>query len=158
MSIDSRGNLPSLLRAESIEEQALNGFPPGQRPSATALGTGPQRTAPTEKATVLRRQHERRSAAITALVHCHGRFQTVSILDISAGGLQLQGAFGVTGGDRIEIELLSGHRLTAKVAWSMGSRIGAAFSPPLAPDHPGLVALQRSAGGSPDTPADTREK
>jgi hypothetical protein len=89
-------------------------------------------------------------------VHCHGRYQTVSIMDISTGGLQLQGAFGVTLGDRIEVELLSGHRLTAKVMWSLGSRIGAEFSPALAPDHPGLVALQRSIGGPPNAPAGAR--
>jgi hypothetical protein len=136
----------------------LKGFPPGRQPNAMEIGTEPRRAEPAEKATALRRQHERRSAAIAALVHCHGRFQTVSILDISTGGLQLQGAFGVTKGDRIEVELLSGHRLTAKVAWSLGSRIGAEFSPPLAPDHPGLVALQRSVGGASDTPAGARPK
>jgi PilZ domain len=139
-----------------MEEPALNGFPQGRQLNAIETRMEPQRAAPAEKATALRRQHERRSAAITALVHCHGRFQTVSILDISAGGLQLQGAFGVTGGDRIAIELLSGHRLTAKVVWSMGSRVGAAFSPLLAADDPGLVALQRSVGGTPDAPAPTR--
>ena len=140
------------------KSQALIGFPPGRQPNATEMGTEPQPAGPTEKATALRRQHERRSAAVAALVHCHGRFHRVSILDVSTGGLQLQGAFGVTKGDRIEVELLSGYRLTAKVVWSLGSRIGAEFSPPLAPDHPGLVTLQRSVGGSPDTPTGTREK
>jgi hypothetical protein len=121
-------------------------------------GTEPQRAQPAEKATALRRQHERRSAVITALVHCHGRFQTVSILDVSTGGLQLQGAFGVAVGDQIEIELLSGHRLPAKVVWSLGSRIGAQFTPVLAVDHPGLVALQRTVGGAPAPATGAREK
>ena len=138
--------------------QALKGFPPGRQSNAMGMGTEPQRAEPAEKATALRRQHERRSAAITALVHSHGRFQTVSILDISTGGLQLQGAFGVAGGDQIEVELLSGHRLTAKVVWSLGSRIGAEFAPPLAADHPGLVALQRSVGGSSDAATGARKK
>jgi len=48
-------------------------------------------------------------------------------------------------GDHVEVELLSGHRLPAKVAWSLGSRIGAAFSPALASDHSALVVLQRAA-------------
>lgn len=138
--------------------QALNGFPPGRQPNAMEVAAEPPRAAPSEKTTALRRQYERRSAAITALVHCHGRHQTVSILDISEGGLQLQGAFGVTQGDRIEVELLSGHRLTAKVVWSLGSRVGAQFAPPIAADHPGLVALQRAVGGTTDTPASVRKK
>ena len=64
----------------------------------------PQPTGVEEKPAAVRRRHDRRSAAITALVHSHGRFQTVSILDFSMGGLQLQGAFGVAAGDVIQIE------------------------------------------------------
>jgi hypothetical protein len=97
----------------------------------------------------LRRRYERHAAAIIALVHCHGRHQTVSILDFSAGGLQLQGAFGVAQGDQIEVELLSGHRLRAKVVWSLGSRIGAQFSPVLASDNPALAVLQYAASLAP---------
>jgi PilZ domain-containing protein len=121
-------------------------------------GTEPQSAQPAEKATARRRQHERRSAVITALVHCHGRFQTVSIQDVSTGGLQLQGAFGVAVGDQIEIELLSGHRLAAKVVWSLGSRIGAQFTPVLAADNPDFVALQRSVGGVSAPTTGAREK
>lgn len=121
------------------------------------MNTEPRHAEPSVRASAIRRQHERRSAAITALVHSHRRFQTVSILDFSTGGLQLQGAFGVTGGDQIEIELLSGHRLAAKVVWSLGSRIGAQFTPALPPDHPGLLALQCSAAGASDSAAATRE-
>jgi hypothetical protein len=77
-----------------------------------------------------------------------GRFQTVSILDFSTGDLQLQGAFGVATGDLIQIELLSGHRLGAEVVWSLGSRIGAAFTPVLSSDSPALIALQRAITGS----------
>jgi hypothetical protein len=131
----------------------LNGFPPRRQQSAMEKGTEPQRAQPAEKATALRRQHERRSAVITALVHSHGRFQTVSILDFSTGGLQLQGAFGVAEADQIEIELLSGHRLAAKVVWSLGSRIGARFTPVLPLDHPGLLALQRTLAPSATAPA-----
>jgi PilZ domain-containing protein len=109
--------------------------------------TEPQPTEAEAKA-ALRRRHDRRSAAVTALVHSHGRFQTVSILDFSTGGLQLQGAFGVAPADNIEIELLSGHRLPAKVVWSLGSRIGAQFVPVLEPDCPAILALQRTVAGA----------
>jgi hypothetical protein len=109
--------------------------------------TEPQPTEAEAKA-ALRRRHDRRSAPVTALVHSHGRFQTVSILDFSTGGLQLQGAFGVAPADNIEIELLSGHRLPAKVVWSLGSRIGAQFVPVLEPDCPAILALQRTVAGA----------
>jgi PilZ domain len=139
----------------------LNRIPPGRQPSALEMNTEPQPavvpTVAEEKATV-RRRHDRRSAAVTALVHSHGRFQTVSILDFSTGGLQLQGAFGVAPGDVIEIELLSGHRVPAKVVWSLGSRIGAQFTPVLSADSPALIALQRTVAGSPGGPGATREK
>jgi hypothetical protein len=131
----------------------LNRITPERQTSAIEMATEPRLARPTERATAIRRQHERRSAAITALVHSHGRFQTVSILDFSTGGLQLQGAFGVATGDQIVIELLSGHRLPAKAVWSLGSRIGAQFTPTLLADHPALVALQRTVGALPDNAA-----
>jgi PilZ domain len=115
------------------------------------------RTAAPAEGVVIRRRHERRSATVTALVHSHGRFQTVSIVDFSSGGLQLQGAFGLAVGDRIIVELLSGHRLPGKVVWSLGSRIGAQFAPALPPDHPGMLALQRSVGAA-EGGNPTREK
>lgn len=122
------------------------------------MTTEPQPVVAEAKAKAIRRRHDRRSAAVSALVHSHGRFQTVSILDFSTGGLQLQGAFGVAAGDVIEIELLSGHRLAAKVVWSLGSRIGAQFTPVLSPDSPALVALQRTVAGSPGGVGATEEK
>lgn len=122
------------------------------------MNTQPRPAEPSERAAAIRRRHERRTAAITALVHSHRRFQTVSILDFSTGGLQLQGAFGVASGDQIEIELLSGHRLPAKVVWSLGSRVGAQFTPALSLDHPGLAALQRTVGTASDNAGTPREK
>jgi hypothetical protein len=100
----------------------------------------------------VRRRDERHPIRATALAYCHGRFQTVRIVDYSPGGLQLQGCFGVGAGDDITIELLSGHRLAGKVMWSMGSRLGVRFLQPLDHDHPVLAALQlasrRVAGSS----------
>jgi PilZ domain len=155
MSMHEHATAAPLVPRASRSE-ALNRIPTERQPSA--METEQRPAEPTEKATAIRRRHERRSAAITALVHSHGRFQTVSILDFSTGGLQLQGAFGVATGDQIEIELLSGHRLSAKVVWSLGSRIGAQFTPVLSLDHPGLVALQRTVVGVSDSADATREK
>jgi hypothetical protein len=105
-----------------------------------------------ERPSTVRRRDERHPIRATALAYCHGRFQTVRIVDYSAGGLQLQGCFGVGAGDDITVELLSGHRIAAKVMWSMGSRLGVRFLQPLEHDHPVLAALQlasrRLAGSS----------
>jgi hypothetical protein len=105
----------------------------------------------------LRRRDERHPIRATALAYCHGRFQTVRIVDFSTGGLQLQGCFGVSNGDDIAIELLSGHRLAAKVMWSMGSRLGVRFLQPLEQDHPVLAALtlaSRRVAGAAGAPKD----
>jgi len=93
----------------------------------------------------IRRRDERHPTRVTALVHCHRRFQTVRIVDVSQGGLQLQGCFGVGVGDEITVELLSGERLEAKVAWSVGSRLGVRFHQPLSLEHP-VLAVQQHAG------------
>jgi len=92
----------------------------------------------------LRRRAERFPIRVAALAHCHGRFQTVRIVDVSLGGLQLQGCFGVGVGDGITVELLSGHRLAAKVAWSIGSRLGVRFLEPLWVEHPAVAVLQEA--------------
>ena len=96
----------------------------------------------------IRRQDQRFPVRIAALVHCHGRFQTVRLVDFSLTGLQLEGCFGVGVGENIAVELLSGHRLDAKVAWSMGSRIGVRFAEPISPQHPVLLGLKRAARGA----------
>jgi PilZ domain len=90
----------------------------------------------------LRRRDERHRICATALVHCHGRFQTVQIVDFSLGGMQLQQCFGVGVADQVTVELLSGQRLEAKVAWSMGSKLGIRFLQPLSSDHPATGILQ----------------
>jgi EAL domain-containing protein (putative c-di-GMP-specific phosphodiesterase class I) len=122
-------------------------------------GVGLPRTSLTEQLSV-RRREERKPLRIAALIHCHGRFQTVSIDDFSAGGLQLRGCFGVGGRDEIAVELLSGHRLPARVVWSVGSRVGVCFPQPLSPEHPALMALKEgmqrtrdaAAGDAPNLP------
>jgi len=98
----------------------------------------------------VRRRDDRHAIRLTALAHCHGRFQTVRIVDFSLGGLQLQGGFGVGPGDDIVVELLSGDRLAAKAAWSLGSRIGVRFLQPLSADHPAWLVLEQAARRSAD--------
>jgi PilZ domain-containing protein len=93
----------------------------------------------------VRRRDDRFPTRVTALLHCHGRFQTVRIMDFSLGGLQLQGCFGAGVGDDIVVELLSGERIAAKVAWSMGSRLGVRFLQPLSAEHPALAVLRHAA-------------
>ena len=93
----------------------------------------------------VRRRDERQPIRVTALVHCHGRFQTVRIVDFSLGGLQLQGGFGVGVGDDVTVELLAGHRVAARVAWSLGSRVGVRFLQPLSAEHPALAVLLQAA-------------
>ena len=92
----------------------------------------------------LRRLDARSVTRAVALVHVHGRFQTVRIVDFSSGGLQLQGCFGVGVGDAVVVELLSAHRLEAKVAWAIGSRLGVRFLQPMGLDHPALMVLQQA--------------
>ena len=89
------------------------------------------------------RHAERHLARIRALVHCRGRFQTISIVDFSLGGLRLEGAFGITARERISIELLSGDLLEATVAWSIGSQLGVQFVACLTPAHPTFMTLNR---------------
>jgi PilZ domain len=98
-----------------------------------------------EEEASVRRRDQRYPTRVVALVHCHGRFQTARVVDFSLGGLQLQGCFGVGAADQITLELLSGDRLAAKVAWSMGSRVGVRFLEPLADGHPAMLIFQQGA-------------
>jgi len=98
-----------------------------------------------DEAPLLRRRGERYLIRATALMHCHGRFQTVRIVDFSLSGLQLDGGFGVGAGDDIIVELLTGDRLAGKIVWSLGSRVGVRFPRPLSAEHPGWAALQHAA-------------
>jgi hypothetical protein len=89
------------------------------------------------------RHAERHSIRVRALVHCRGRFQTISIVDFSSGGLRLEGAFGIAAREKISVELLSGDLLEATVAWSIGSQLGVQFVECLTSAHPALMTLNR---------------
>jgi hypothetical protein len=95
-----------------------------------------------------RRQFQRASVRATAFVHRGGTFQRAQIVDYSRGGLQLRGTFGLIKQDRIQVELISGVRVSAEVAWSLGSHTGIVFPEPLPPTHPAIVELARRASKS----------
>jgi PilZ domain len=101
--------------------------------------------APDQAGQPVRRGDERRAVRITALVYCHGRFQTARIVDFSLGGLQLDGCFGVAVTDHVAVELLSGQRLEGKAAWAVAGRVGVQFNHPLTPDDPVVALLSRAA-------------
>jgi len=76
-----------------------------------------------------------------AFVHHGDRFQHVRVMNYSHGGLMLDGTFGLMPGDAIEVELVSGLRIAARVVWSLGGRTGVAFPVSLSPAHPVMVEL-----------------
>jgi hypothetical protein len=92
-----------------------------------------------------RRQFDRNPVKANAFVHCGGRFQRAHIVDYSRGGLQLQGTFGLTKQDEIQVELISGLRISGKVVWSLGAQTGIVFSETLPETHPAIIELARRA-------------
>jgi hypothetical protein len=93
----------------------------------------------------VRRQHERTPVRANAFVHHGSRFQRAQVVDYSHGGLQLEGTFGLTKQDAIQVELITGVRIAGKVAWSLGSHTGIVFPELLPPTHPAIVELARRA-------------
>jgi hypothetical protein len=98
-----------------------------------------------QQSPIVARQFERHLVKAYAFVHCRGRFQHASLIDYSVGGLRVTGTFGLITTDAVEIEFMSGHRVSARVAWSHGALIGIAFSIPLPATHPDLLELSRRA-------------
>jgi PilZ domain-containing protein len=92
-----------------------------------------------------RRQFGRNPVKANAFIHCGDRFQHAHIIDYSRGGLQLRGTFGLTKQDAIQVELISGQRISGKVAWSLGTQTGIVFSEPLSEAHPAILELARRA-------------
>jgi hypothetical protein len=98
------------------------------------------------------RQFERHLIKAYAFVHCRGQFQHATVVDYSAGGLRLEGTFGLIRTDPVQIEFISGALVPARVAWSYGALTGITFSAPLPATHPELIVMslradtQRSTG------------
>jgi hypothetical protein len=91
----------------------------------------------------VRRQFERKAIKATALIYCRGSFQRAKVVDYSQGGLQLEGTFGLIRRDAVELELVSGKRLSGPVAWSLGCQTGVVFSQALPPGQSSIVELLR---------------
>jgi len=91
------------------------------------------------------RQFERTAVKANVFVHCSGRFQRARVVDYSAGGLRLDGTFGLLKRDAVQVELITGIRISAKVAWSLGAQTGVVFAEPLSSAHPVLAELARRA-------------
>src|SRR5947209_2355829 len=90
-----------------------------------------------------RRQFDRRPVKAPAFVHSQGRFRHATVVDYSQGSLQLEGTFDLTTLDPIQVELISGIRLRARVVWYLGCRTGIVFHKALWPTHPAMMQLSR---------------
>jgi hypothetical protein len=90
-----------------------------------------------------RRRFKRLPMRAPVVVHHGGRFQSAKITEYSAGGLQLDGTFGLFPSDTIEVALPSGTRLPGKVAWALGRRVGIVFPHPLSASHPAMIELAK---------------
>jgi hypothetical protein len=90
-----------------------------------------------------RRQFDRYLVKAHAFVHCRGQFQSAKVIDYSAGGLQLEGTFGLIKTDLVQIEFISGIRVPGRVAWSLGAQTGIVFFELLPTEHPALIELSR---------------
>ena len=83
-----------------------------------------------------RRADVRRPVHVHAQLVGHDHRCSATILDYSTNGLRLIDTFAVGIGERVTIELLTGHRLPV---------VGVRFLGPIAPAHPTLLALDAAA-------------
>jgi PilZ domain len=85
------------------------------------------------------RSSERRGIKKHAILTCHDREQSITIRDISAGGMKIQNAFGLAPGDTVRIELLTRRGFDGKVAWAVSPYCGIKFNTPLSETDPILT-------------------
>jgi hypothetical protein len=90
-----------------------------------------------------RRTFERRSTWVQAALHFDGRTQSIVVRDVSRGGMKIEFAYGLSPGDQVSIELMSGRVLKATVAWSVAAYCGVEFPSPLNEDDPVLETCKR---------------
>lgn len=95
------------------------------------------RTLPT------RRTFERRSTWVQAVLHFDGKDQSVVVRDVSRGGIKIEFAYGLSPGDPVAIELMSGRVLEGTVAWSLAAYCGVEFHALLAEDDSVLESCKR---------------
>ena len=92
-----------------------------------------------------RRTYQRHRVHIEACLHVGGEIQKTIINDISAGGVGLARAIGLSANDEIEIEFEGGRRIASKVVWKVSGSCGVQFAEPLAADDPLLPAAGLSS-------------
>ena len=102
------------------------------------------------------RRFGRHSAKLPALLYCHGRFQRVTIVNVSQGGARVEGAFGVMPPDKVKLELLDQRQLKGVAVWAIGAKLGIAFDAVLAADDALLDTVRFTAPMQPDAEGERR--
>lgn len=85
------------------------------------------------------RSCERKVVRRHAILRSHDRTQTITIHDISSGGMKVQNAFGLIPGDRVTVELLTRRSFEGRVMWSVPPYCGIKFDAELADTDPLLA-------------------
>ncbi len=83
-----------------------------------------------------RRRQARYEINIPALIEFGPVSYEISIVDVSRGGLGIDGIQVLLAGDTVTVNLPDGRSLPARVAWVSGARAGLELADPLAPDDP----------------------
>ncbi len=73
------------------------------------------------------RKHDRLRVREAAIIYYRKTFQSVVIVDVSKGGVALEGAGGLFTGDRVNITTLSGNSVPGVVRWWLAGRCGIQF-------------------------------
>ena len=87
-----------------------------------------------------RRKHKRYPVAWPASLESDGVFQSLTIGDLSTGGITMLGACDLKPSTQVRIELASGRILVGRIVWYDAGRAGLAFNSPLAIDDPLIAA------------------
>jgi hypothetical protein len=83
---------------------------------------------------ISRRRDKRLTKTIRALCYVHGRFETVELFNISAGGTAIRMRTSLVQGDRVQLVLLNNRKLDASVRWWLAGACGIQFETRLADD------------------------
>ena len=73
------------------------------------------------------RKYARLRVREAAIVYYRKTFRSVVIVDVSKGGVALEGAGGLFAGDRVNITTVSGHSVLGVVRWWLAGRCGIQF-------------------------------
>ena len=96
--------------------------------------------------TVLRRKEERHSVSTGVKVFYRGVSCDAVIVDISPGGLRLDGTFGLMVSDAIVVRLPTGYEVAGRVAWSLGAMVGVEYTPHLRGENADFRQLTKLLG------------